>query len=54
MLSSCGCLLGVGVAFALVCPKFPIDRLITFTELYAVVGSRVLDETEFQGRRGHL
>lgn len=37
------------MTFALVCPKFPVVRLITFTELFAVVG-RVLEETEdFKG-----
>lgn len=37
----------------MVCPRFPVDRLITLTELFAVDGSRVLEETEdFKGEEG--
>lgn len=37
----------------MVCPKFPDGRVIKFTELFAVVGSRVLEEMEdFKGEEG--
>lgn len=37
----------------MVCPKFPVDMLIRFTELFVVDGSRVLEEIEdFKGEEG--
>lgn len=34
----------------MVCPKFPVDMLITLTELFVVDGSSELEETEgFKG-----
>lgn len=37
----------------MVCPKFPVDMLITLTELFVVDGSSELEETEgFKGEEG--
>ena len=37
----------------MVCPKFPVDTLITLTELFAVDDNRGLEETEdFKGEEG--